>query len=79
MNARLPRTFEEADLQRAVGVTRAIYRRSVFPSMRVGWGTYANQTGHTVSTGCFRCHDEGHKTSDGLAIPQDCELCHTIE
>jgi len=79
MNARLPQAFEEADLQRAIGVTQAIYRRSVFPSMRVGWGTYANQTGHTVSTGCFRCHDEGHKTSDGLAIPQDCELCHTIE
>jgi hypothetical protein len=79
VNARLPHAFEEADLRRAIGVSQAIYRRSVFPSMRVGWGTYSNQTGHTVSTGCFRCHDEGHKTSDGLAIPQDCELCHTIE
>lgn len=79
MNARLPHTFEEADLRGAIGVTQAIYRRSVFPSMKVGWGTYPNQIGHTVSTGCFRCHDEGHKTSDGVAIRQECELCHSIE
>ena len=79
MNAGLPRTFEEADLQRAIGVTQAIYRRSVFPSMRVGWGTYPNQIGHTISTGCFRCHDEGHKTGEGITISQDCELCHSIE
>jgi NapC/NirT cytochrome c family, N-terminal region len=79
MNARLPHTFEEADLRRAIGVTQAIYRRSVFPSMKVGWGTYPNQIGHTVATGCFRCHDEGHKTADGVAIRQECELCHSIE
>jgi hypothetical protein len=79
MNARLPHTFEEADLSQAIGVTQAIYGRNVFPSMKVGWGTYPNQLGHTVSTGCFRCHDEGHKTKDGVAIRQECELCHTIE
>jgi hypothetical protein len=71
--------FEERDLRQAVAVTQEIYRRSVFPSMKVGWGTYANQIGHTVSTGCFRCHDESHKTRDGAAIRQDCELCHAIE
>lgn len=79
MNARLPRAFEEADLRRAIGVTQAIYQSNVFSSMKVGWGTYPDQIGHTVSTGCFRCHDEGHKTRDGIAIRQECELCHTIE
>jgi hypothetical protein len=79
MNARLPHTFEERDLQRAIGVTQAIYRASVFPSMKVGWGTYADQMGHTTSMGCFRCHDESHKTADGIAIRQECELCHAIE
>jgi hypothetical protein len=79
MNARLPHTFEEADLRRAIGVTQAMYRTNVFPSMKVGWGTYTNQIGHTVSTGCFRCHDDTHKTTTGAAIRQDCELCHTIE
>jgi hypothetical protein len=79
MNKRLPHAFEEADLGRAIGVTQAIYRANVFPSMKVGWGTYANQLGHTTSMGCFRCHDENHKTRDGVAIRQECELCHTIE
>jgi hypothetical protein len=79
MNARLPHTFEEADLRQAIGVTQAIYRHNVFPSMKIGWGTYPDQLGHTTSNGCFRCHDENHKTRDGLAIRQECELCHTIE
>jgi hypothetical protein len=79
VNARLPHAFEEASLQRAIQATQAIYRANVFPAMKIGWGTYATQTGHTTSTGCFRCHDEAHKTREGRAIPQDCELCHVIE
>jgi hypothetical protein len=79
VNAKLPHNFEEAHLRRAVAVTQEIYRRNIFPSMKVGWGTYQNQIGHTTSTGCFRCHDDGHKTREGLAIRQECELCHTIE
>jgi hypothetical protein len=79
VNAKLPHTFEEADLQRAIGVTQAIYRHNVFPSMKIGWGTYAYDSGHTASTGCFRCHDDTHKTRDGRAIGQDCETCHAIE
>ena len=78
-NAQLPHTFEEADLRQAIGVVQAIYRRNVFPTMKVGWGTYADQLGHMTSPGCFRCHDDAHKTRDGLAIRQDCEQCHTVE
>lgn len=74
-----PHGFKDAELRQAISVTQHIYRINVFPSMKVGWGTYANQIGHTVSTGCFRCHDEGHKTKAGVTIRQDCELCHTIE
>ena len=70
---------DDRALKRAIDVTQALYRRSVFPEMKIGWGTYPNQRGHTVSTGCFRCHDESHKTTDGLAISQDCGMCHTIE
>jgi len=79
MKAHLPQSFEEADLRHAIGVTQAIYRTNVFPSMNVSWGTYPNQLGHVTSMGCFRCHDENHKTTDGVAIRQDCELCHAIE
>ena len=50
--------------------------------MNVTWGTYANNVGHTRPDsfpGCFRCHDEDHKTKEGKVISQDCSLCHTIE
>lgn len=79
VSANQPHTFEESDLRRAIEVTQRIYRDNVFPSMKVGWGTYPNQLGHTESNGCFRCHDDSHKTKEGVAISQDCELCHTIE
>jgi hypothetical protein len=73
------KTVDQGQLDQAIGVTQAIYRRSVFPAMKVTWGTYPNQTGHTISTGCFRCHDDSHKAKDGQAIRQDCEMCHAIE
>ena len=42
-------------------------------------GTYANNLGHMDSPGCFRCHDDSHKTADGKdAISQDCGVCHQV-
>ena len=79
LKAQLPQDFEESALRRSIGVTRAIYRRNVFPEMNIVWGTYPNQSGHTTSNGCFRCHTDTHKTRDGLSIKQDCESCHSIE
>ncbi len=67
------------DIARAVAATQGLYRGNVFPAMKVTWGTYANNIGHTDSPGCFRCHDDAKKTKDGRVIKQDCELCHTIE
>ncbi|MCR4373227.1 MAG: NapC/NirT family cytochrome c [Acidobacteria bacterium] len=66
------------DVERVVNATQAIYRRSVFPSMKIGFGTYSNNIGHMDFPGCFRCHDDNHKTKDGLAISQSCDLCHDI-
>ncbi len=53
-----------------------IYDTNVFPDLRVGWGTYPNNLGHEAFPGCFRCHDEAHKTADGRTITQDCAVCH---
>jgi len=53
-----------------------VYRRNVFPSMKVTFGSYPDNRGHVVSPGCVRCHDEGHTASDGSTISGDCELCH---
>lgn len=54
-----------------------VYARNVFPAMRVTWGAYPNNIGHTDAPGCFRCHDDGHTAQDGSVISQDCETCHT--
>jgi len=55
----------------------AIYNRNVFPDLKVTWGTYPNNLGHTDFPGCFRCHDGSHSTSDQKAsITQDCSACH---
>jgi hypothetical protein len=54
----------------------AIYGRNVFPEMKVTWGTYPNDLGHTDFTGCFRCHDDGHASPSGTKIVQDCTTCH---
>jgi hypothetical protein len=61
----------------AVNVGQRLYRGNVFSDMRVTWGTYRNQRGHSDDVpGCFRCHDDEHKASDGRLVRQDCELCH---
>jgi hypothetical protein len=54
---------------------------NVFPTMNIKWGTYVNHIGHpdmSTEVGCFRCHDEEHKTADGQAISQDCGACHSL-
>ncbi len=56
-----------------------IYRRNIFPPSKVAWGTYPSHLGHRRTTeGCFRCHDDKHKTDDGKLIRQDCDLCHEV-
>jgi hypothetical protein len=62
---------------RAIRGTQQVWSENVFPAMHVQWGTYPNDIGHVDAPGCFRCHDDDHKASDGSAIRQDCELCHT--
>ena len=66
-------------VDRAIAGVQDIYQRNVFPAMNVTFGTYPNNIGHLDSPGCFRCHDDDHKTKDGRKIGQDCETCHAIE
>ena len=64
------------DIQQAGQAVLAIYNRNVFPDLKVTWGTYPNNLGHTDFPGCFRCHDGSHTTADGKTIAQDCTTCH---
>jgi hypothetical protein len=70
------RTADAQALGRAVAALQQAYRHNVFPSMKVSWGSYPDNTGHMTSNGCFRCHDGSHTAKDGTTISADCEYCH---
>jgi hypothetical protein len=66
-----------SDISKAGSEIAAIYNRNVFPELKVTWGTYPNNLGHTDFPGCFRCHDGSHSTADQkMTIAQDCSTCH---
>jgi nitrate/TMAO reductase-like tetraheme cytochrome c subunit len=65
-------------VENASAAVTAIYMRNVFPEMKVTWGVHPNHIGHEDFLGCFRCHDEKHRSADGRTISQDCDACHTI-
>jgi hypothetical protein len=64
------------DVQQAGQAILALYRRNVFPELKVTWGSYPNNLGHTDYPGCFRCHDGSHNAAGGQSITQDCSACH---
>lgn len=64
------------DIRQSGQTVLAIYKRNVFPELKVTWGTYPNNLGHMDFPGCFRCHDGSHTAGDGKTITQDCNSCH---
>ncbi len=54
------------------------YAWNNFPHMQVKWNTYPNHIGHQDSPGCFRCHDNKHKTETGEKVGKKCGTCHNI-
>ena len=70
------RMADSQALGRAVAALQGVYRRNVFPAMKVTWGSYPDNAGHMASPGCFRCHDGSHTAKDGSTINADCEYCH---
>jgi hypothetical protein len=75
-----------AEVQRSAKGVLAVFNRNIFPEMKVTWGSYPNNIGHTdvmnsanaSFPGCFRCHDDLHSASGGLKITQDCSACHSL-
>jgi hypothetical protein len=49
-----------------------------FPHMKVTWNLYPNHIGHQDTPGCFRCHDNKHKTDAGEKISKKCGTCHEV-
>jgi len=69
---------QDAKLESSIRGVQAVYLHNIFPQMKVTWGTYSNDLGHTDSPGCFRCHDGNHVSADGKTIPNDCDTCHDL-
>ena len=69
---------QKVQIQQSIAALQNIYSRNVFPQMKVTWGTYPNHLGHENFPGCFRCHDDSHKSKSGKTITQDCSACHEL-
>ncbi|MDX2152419.1 MAG: cytochrome c3 family protein [Bryobacteraceae bacterium] len=75
-----PDVFRERgkEIEQAAKAVAGLYQRNVFPAMKITWGTYPNNIGHTDFTGCFRCHDERPATGGAKTLTQDCNTCHQL-
>ena len=69
---------KKANIDQAVKTTIHIYQTNLFPSMKVSWKKYPDNIGHMIFPGCFRCHDNNHKSSTGKVLSKDCNTCHAI-
>jgi len=69
---------KQNEIRDAITEVQRIYRSTTFPEMKLDWKTHPNNIGHFYFTGCFRCHDGQHVSSDGRVIRKDCDICHSI-
>jgi hypothetical protein len=68
---------EAAKVDAASAKLFEIYKRNVFPDMKITWGTYPSFRDHTDDGGCYRCHNSDMKTAEGKKVSKKCDLCHT--
>jgi hypothetical protein len=66
------------EIEKAGVALASIYNRNVFPDLKVAWGTYPNNLGHTDFPGCYRCHDERTQSGSSRTLTQDCSVCHEM-
>jgi nitrate/TMAO reductase-like tetraheme cytochrome c subunit len=70
---------DHPDLPGTISAVQDIYARTIFPERKADWRVYPNNIGHKDWLGCFRCHDDKHKTASGETVrASDCTSCHTI-
>lgn len=67
---------QAAKIDAAAAALFDIYKVNVFPEMNIQWGTYPSNLEH--ETGCFRCHNNEHKTADDKKIGKKCGTCHEV-
>jgi len=75
-----PEYYAANSLQLAdvVKTLQSTYQQSFFPEQKEDWETHANNVGHRLTPGCFRCHDGKHLNDKQESIRLECNLCHSI-
>jgi hypothetical protein len=68
----------KADIDKAIEGIIHEFSQNIFPAMGASWDEYESHIGHKTYNGCFRCHDDNHKSTDGQIIRKDCNICHTL-
>ena len=67
------------EVKATIAELEKIYAATIFPERKADWREYPNNIGHKDWPGCFRCHDDKHKTVQGQAVrSSDCTSCHSI-
>lgn len=70
---------DRPELPGAIAAVQSVYAATIFPERKADWRVYPNNIGHKDWPGCFRCHDDKHKTATGQTVSaSDCSSCHTI-
>src|ERR1019366_6145621 len=70
---------DNPDLPATITEVQRLYAGTFYPERKADWRIYPNNIGHKNWAGCFRCHDDKHKTEKGDTVrASDCSSCHTI-
>ncbi len=69
----------EPELPATIAAVQRIYSETIFPERKADWRVYPSNIGHKDWPGCFRCHDDRHRTATGQTVrASDCTSCHSI-
>ena len=69
---------KQAAIASAIRTLQIAYGNNYDPHMKVTWKNFPDTQGHTSSPGCFRCHDDKHRSDDGAVLSADCNSCHLL-
>jgi nitrate/TMAO reductase-like tetraheme cytochrome c subunit len=79
LRAKYAEPEQAAELPGAIAEVQRIFAHTIFVERKADWRVYPNNIGHKDWPGCFRCHDDKHKTTQGQKVrSSDCNSCHTI-
>jgi hypothetical protein len=70
--------LRQKDVEAGGAAILKVFSDNVFPEMKVTWGSYPNNLGHTDFPGCFRCHDNRAGSEEGVKLARNCNSCHKL-